>query len=104
MASNERRTSCGTKNHHGIVMQNPLTNIHNDSQCSGEHCCIHNPSDHHMRSWPMVWRKDKGVMERICPHGIGHPDPDGAAHNVRIGRDYLNIHGCDGCCNCGPSK
>lgn len=51
-----------------------------------------------MRTWPLNWRADKGVMERICPHGVGHPDPDDAAHNIRIGREYLTIHGCDGCC------
>jgi hypothetical protein len=76
-----------------------LTNIHDQSACAGHHCCIHNPSDHHMRDWPMVWRGDKGVMERQCPHGIGHPDPDDAAHLCRIGRADLTIHGCDGCCS-----
>jgi hypothetical protein len=72
---------------------------HDESQCRGEYCCIHNPSKHHMQDWPMNWRGDKGVMERICPHGVGHPDPDDAAYNVRAGKEYLNIHGCDGCCN-----
>ena len=51
---------------------------HDETQCAGRHCCIHNPSSHHMRGWPMVWRGDKGVMERTCPHGVGHPDPDDA--------------------------
>jgi hypothetical protein len=38
-------------------------------------------------------------MERLCPeHGVGHPDPDDAAFNVRMGRAYLNVHGCCGCC------
>jgi hypothetical protein len=47
----------------------------------------------------MYWRDDKGVMERLCPeHGVGHPDPDDAAFNIRMGRDYLNVHGCCGCC------
>lgn len=52
-----------------------------------------------MRNWPMNWRSDKQVMERICHHGIGHPDPDDAAYNESIGMEWLNIHGCDGCCN-----
>ena len=51
-----------------------------------------------MRAWPLNWRDDTGVMERICPHGVGHPDPDDAAHNIRIGHAYKTIHGCDGCC------
>ena len=44
-----------------------------------------------MRDWPQHFRDDRGIMERICPHGVGHPDPD----------DYLagdGMHGCDGCC------
>lgn len=79
-------------------MQNVTLRTHAESQCSGEHCCIHNPSDHHMRTWPLNWREDTCVMERICPHGVGHPDPDDAAHNIRIGREYMTVHGCDGCC------
>lgn len=51
-----------------------------------------------MRDWPLNWRADRGVMERICPHGVGHPDPDAAAHYQRIGEEHRTIHGCDGCC------
>jgi hypothetical protein len=73
---------------------------HDPSKCAGTFCCIHNPSNHHMRDWVMLWRNDKGVMERICPlHGVGHPDPDDAAFNVRMGRGVLNTHGCCGCCS-----
>jgi hypothetical protein len=72
---------------------------HDASKCAGRHCCIHNPSDHHMRSWTMHWRDDLGVMERLCPeHGVGHPDPDSAEFNRSADRDYLNVHGCCGCC------
>lgn len=63
---------------------------HYDWQCKGEYCTMHNRSDHHMRSFPQYWRSDMGFMERTCPHGIGHPDPDEIAK--RPG------HGCDGCC------
>lgn len=80
----------------GNILSNLKT--HDASLCKGEHCCVHNPSDHHMRNWPMNWRDDIGVMERICPHGVGHPDPDDAAHNARNGRGYMTVHGCDGCC------
>lgn len=68
-----------------------LTNIHRESDCEGTFCVIHNPSDHHMRDWPTYWRQDRGMMERICPHGIGHPDPDDANPD--------HVHGCDGCCS-----
>lgn len=76
-----------------------LTGVHPGSRCSGEHCVVHNPSEHHMRRWPMVWRNDKGVVERTCPHGVGHPDPDDEAHHDRQGRWFLTVHGCDGCCS-----
>lgn len=67
-----------------------LYNVHSPTQCEGRPCPIHNPSDHHMRSWPQHWRDDRRMMERICPHGVGHPDPDD------INPDHE--HGCDGCC------
>jgi len=71
---------------------------HSPDKCAGEHCCIHNPSPHHMVTWPMRWRADSGKMERVCEHGVGHPDPDDAAYWERLGQGFRNIHGCDGCC------
>jgi hypothetical protein len=71
---------------------------HASDKCTGQHCCIHSPSPHHMVTWPMHWRSDKGQMERICEHGVGHPDPDDAAYWERLGQGFRNIHGCDGCC------
>jgi hypothetical protein len=81
--------------HQGVAV---LENVHPASACEGESCVVHNPSKHHMRSWPLVWRDDKGVMERTCPHGVGHPDPDDAGFLIRTGREHLTIHGCDLCC------
>lgn len=76
-----------------------LTNIHAEtSQCHEDGCVIHHWSKHNMRSMPLSWRHDRGILERICTHGVGHPDPDAAAHLERIGKDHENIHGCDGCC------
>jgi hypothetical protein len=93
---------------HGVLLTHPK------EKCEGRGipCCIHNPSDHHMRTWEMNWRGDTGVMERICPHGVGHPDPDHMAYvtsltpeHVCMGvncphphLDWQGIHGCDGCC------
>jgi hypothetical protein len=73
---------------------------HPATVCSGEHCVLHNPSDHPMKSWPKVWRGDLGLMERLCSHGVGHPDPDALAHLARVGVgvDQPGVHGCDGCC------
>jgi hypothetical protein len=67
-----------------------LMNVHDESKCFGSTCLIHNPSDHALKDWPYHWRGDIGVMERICPHGIGHPDPDSLGPKT---------HGCDGCCH-----
>lgn len=43
------------------------------------------------------WRPDRGIMERVCEHGVGHPDPDDV--KVQAGGWTETIHGCDGCCN-----
>lgn len=69
--------------------------VHDKVDCLEPPCCVHSPSDHHMKEWPQNWRSDRGIMERICPHGIGHPDPDDRA--IRNGWD-AGVHGCDGCC------
>lgn len=75
-----------------------LTNVHPRSACAGRHCVVHNPSDHHMRDWRLNWRGDRGLMERLCPHGVGHPDPDDLAYQVSIGQTWQSAHTCDGCC------
>ena len=66
---------------------------HDEGTCRGEYCTLHNRSNHAMRSFPQNWRGDKGIMERICSHGVGHPDPDEIHLDIN-GRD---VHGCDGC-------
>lgn len=67
-----------------------LINVHPGSRCRGDYCSVHNHSNHHMKSWPQNWRDDRGMMERICAHGVGHPDPDDPSPD--------KVHGCDGCC------
>ena len=82
--------------------------VHDHVACTGQHCVIHNPSGHSMRSFPTHWRSDRYLMERICPHGIGHPDPD----DIEFKRHAMGphpwtdeqirtevVHGCDGCCD-----
>lgn len=82
---------------------------HKKTKCAGEPvCAVHRPSKGNpFAKWPFVIRLDKyGIMERQCPHGVGHTDPDSLewAHRVfddRIGAENvsaLGIHGCDGCC------
>ena len=65
---------------------------HKKEDCMGPPCPIHHPSEHHMKGWPQHWRDDRKLMERICAHGVGHPDPDG------VYKLSDNLHGCDGCC------
>ena len=74
--------------------------MHDKKQCAGQFCPFHNPSDHHMKTWPTYVRYDRGGMtERLCPDNhIGHPDPDSLAWMNRVGRDDGGAHGCDGCC------
>lgn len=72
-----------------------ILETHDPDLCAGDWCCIHNPSDHPLREQPLNWRSDSGFMERICKHGVGHPDPDDI--KVRL-RASFRIHGCDGCC------
>jgi len=71
-----------------------LSATHEPSKCVGQYCTIHNMSDHHMRSFPQYWRGDRAIMERICPCGVGHPDPDDPKSKDK----YEAIHGCCGCC------
>lgn len=83
----------------GVLAENAvLRNVHSAEKCAGQYCVFHNPSDHHMREWPTMYRTEKGLMERICPHGFGHPDPDDAAYHVSRGAVWVTVHGCDGCC------
>ena len=72
--------------------QQTLTNVHTAEQCLGITCTIHKPTKHHMRDWPLYWRADRRIFERMCKHGIGHNDPDQYYFNDD------NTHGCDFCC------
>lgn len=63
---------------------------HSPDKCKGHHCPVHNPSNHHMRKFKLNFRHDRGITERICKHGVGHPDPDDISTD--------KTHGCCGCC------
>lgn len=82
------------------IASGPLR-VHSKTDCAGRYCVVHHPSPHHMRDWPLNWRGDTQVMERLCPHGVGHPDPDHLAyvrtHNTQLAT-LQAVHGCCGCC------
>jgi hypothetical protein len=77
--------------------------VHPRERCEGRPCVIHAPSDHSMRAFPTHFRHGGALdikpphMERVCAHGVGHPDPDDAAFWLSVGQD-VGVHGCDGCC------
>lgn len=58
---------------HSAVM---INNVHHRSRCAGEHCTIHNMSDHSKRMWLQYWDPRRG-MRRISPTtGRSYKDPD----------------------------
>lgn len=72
--------------------------MHSTQTCEGQPCTIHNRTNHSMRKFPQHWRGDRAIMERICEHGIGHPDPD--EYKLAL-YPHEATHGCDGCCYSG---
>lgn len=77
--------------------------FHGPGICTGRACPIHRPSGHHMRDWPLLLPITAGdlVLERACPHGVAHPDPDSAAQAEALDQTHIGehrLHACDGCC------
>ena len=81
--------------------------VHSRKDCSAlidnsrQGCVIHAPSDHPMKAFRTHWREDRHIMERLCSHGIGHPDPDDMDYLTSVGHNkdnYQSVHGCDGYC------
>jgi hypothetical protein len=91
--------------HNYIVVEyagKPLAvSVHPAKDCANDPACvIHKPSANNMRDWPMNFRNDKrGLIERVCTHGVGHPDLDSASFFIRTGHSSMAAHGCDGCCH-----
>lgn len=79
-----------------FILNNRM-HVHHEMECWGRVCIVHSPTDHPMRSWPLHWRSDRAIFERICPHRVGHYDPDQQAYHDEIGESWQSIHGCDGC-------
>ena len=75
--------------------------VHQEGTCAGQVCVVHNPLDHHMREWPMVWRGDRlpPIVERLCKCGIGHYDLSQWEFHKSLGLgDWVTVHGCCGHC------
>lgn len=51
-------------------------------------------------------RRETGLIEHICEHGVGHPAYGSAdwlartsgSQHLKASRDSWLVHGCDGCC------
>jgi len=83
----------------GIQVGKRGIRIHGPSKCEGRPCPFHNPSDHALKDALINVRMDRNALvERICEHGVGHPDPDSVAYFEQLGQTMVGIHGCDGCC------
>lgn len=93
--------STGGLLHEHFTSQFGRWSIHARENCSGN-CPFHHPSNHPMREWPISIRKiGVGVwlVERMCPHLVGHPDPDSVSFLDRtLGQGTWGTHGCDLCC------
>lgn len=76
----------------------PGIRTHAAGECALEHCAIHNPSTHPLMDAPLHYRFDRGILERICKHGVGHDDPDDLAFRKSVGMEAGGVHGCCGCC------
>lgn len=74
-----------------------LLSTHDRLRCVWKWCVIHSPMPGPWDGWPTHWRTDRRIMERMCPHGVGHP----AAEEYMIHAEGALIHGCDGC-ECHP--
>ena len=71
---------------------------HDKTRCKGTACPIHNPSVHPMNTWPVALRA-YGIADRVCTHGIKHPDPDSITYlDRRAPLIDFTKHRCDGCC------
>jgi hypothetical protein len=84
------------------VANGTISRVHEPTVCAGENCCIHNPSNHTMVTFPQHFgRRGTVFMERECPHGFFHPDPDDPKSKDWVERR----HHCDGCCKgCYPGS
>lgn len=83
----------------------PMT-VHDKATCLGEYCVIHHPMPGFGSDWPTHWRGDdlfdiRRLMERICPHGVGHPAREQYDYWIATGQlSAMAPHG--GCMTCCP--
>lgn len=79
-----------------------LVNVHPRLECVGEWCPIHRPMPGPWSNWPRQWSDERDIMERVCPHGIGHPVAEMYQWAMERGRGFDLVHGCCSSCICSP--
>ena len=58
--------------------------VHSKEKCEGQHCVIHNPSDHPLRRYPTSWDEERKLMYRVIEeHRIKLMDPDEVSYQKR---------------------
>ena len=85
-----------------LLESGQMISTHTRDQCFGEWCAIHKPQPGPWETWPRLWRDDRGIMERICPCGVGHPVAEMYEWAIEYGRGYDLVHGCCSEHQCGP--
>jgi len=65
--------------------------LHAADSCIGT-CPFHKPTEHSMSDWPSTFNWDMMRLDRVCEHGLHHPDPDTPQELCSV------EHECDGCC------
>lgn len=81
-----------------------LVDVHSPTACADQPwgCWIHRPFAWALASAPVKWRSDRGIAERVCAHGVGHPDLQAQIYAARVDHRDISVHGCDGCCGPRP--
>lgn len=67
---------------------------HGAGTCLGQWCSIHRPMPGPWATWPRYWRDDRGIMERICPCGVGHPVAEMYDRSLVMGEMWKLTHTC----------
>ena len=50
--------------------------------------------------WTRTIRRETGLIEHICKHGVGHPAFGSVDWMKRTtDQESWSVHGCDGCCH-----
>lgn len=72
-----------------------LLGVHSEAVCAGRSCILHNPLNHGMRDWKLIWREDRSIFERLCPEcGCGHYDSSQYEFHESLNTGWMSVHGC----------